>query len=40
VVESLKQMEDRFNKGFQYPYVFLNEMDFSEDFKKCVTIHK
>ncbi|KAF9514521.1 glycosyltransferase family 15 protein [Hydnum rufescens UP504] len=34
VLESLKQIEDRFNKKFQYPFVFLNEEDFSEDFKK------
>lgn len=39
LLDSLKQMEDRFNKKFQYPYVFLNEEDFSDDFKKCVTIH-
>lgn len=30
---SMKQMEDRFNKKYQYPYVFLNEEEFSEDFK-------
>lgn len=34
VMKSMKQMEDRFNKRFQYPYVFLNEEQFSEDFKK------
>lgn len=34
ILESIKQMEDRFNKQFQYPYVFLNEEPFSEDFKK------
>ncbi|KAF9509739.1 glycosyltransferase family 15 protein [Hydnum rufescens UP504] len=34
VLESLKQLEDRFNKKFRYPFVFLNEEDFSEDFKK------
>jgi alpha 1,2-mannosyltransferase len=37
LLDSLKQMEDRFNKKFHYPYVFLNEEDFSDDFKKCVT---
>lgn len=36
ILESVKQMEDRFNKEFQYPYVFLNEVEFSEDFKKYV----
>lgn len=29
--------EDRFNKEFQYPYVFLNEEPFSDEFKECVT---
>jgi alpha 1,2-mannosyltransferase len=38
LLDSLKQMEDRFNKKFQYPYVFLNEEDFSDDFKKCVAM--
>lgn len=34
VVVSMKQMEDRFNKKFGYPYVFLNEEDFTDNFKK------
>lgn len=34
VVSSLKQMEDRFNKKFQYPYVFLNDRPFDAAFKK------
>ncbi|KAI0093952.1 glycosyltransferase family 15 protein [Irpex rosettiformis] len=37
IVNSMKQNEDRFNKKFQYPYVFLNEQPFSEEFKKRVT---
>ncbi|KAJ7109391.1 glycosyltransferase family 15 protein [Mycena epipterygia] len=36
IVSSLKQMEDRFNKKFNYPYVFLNEEPFSENFKTRV----
>ena len=36
VITSMKQAEDRFNKEFQYPYVFLNEEPFSEEFKRCV----
>ena len=28
--------EDRFNKKYNYPYVFLNEEPFSEQFKQCV----
>ncbi|EJF65959.1 glycosyltransferase family 15 protein [Dichomitus squalens] len=37
VVTSMKQVEDRFNKQFQYPYVFLNEEPFSEEFKDRVS---
>jgi alpha 1,2-mannosyltransferase len=33
VITSIKQMEDRFNKKFQYPYTFLNEQPFSDEFK-------
>ncbi|CDO71226.1 Glycosyltransferase Family 15 protein [Trametes cinnabarina] len=36
VVTSMKQVEDRFNKEFQYPYVFLNEEPFSDEFKERV----
>lgn len=31
-------MEDRFNKRFRYPYVFLNEEPFSDQFKECVAL--
>ncbi|KIM20997.1 glycosyltransferase family 15 protein [Serendipita vermifera MAFF 305830] len=34
IVESLKQIEDRFNRQYHYPYVFLNEEPFSEEFKR------
>lgn len=34
--QSLPQFESRFNKKFQYPYVFLNEVPFSEEFKAGV----
>ncbi|PSR74154.1 hypothetical protein PHLCEN_2v10110 [Hermanssonia centrifuga] len=37
IAMSMKQMEDRFNKKFQYPYVFLNEEPFSEEFKSRVS---
>lgn len=37
VITSMKQMEDRFNKKFQYPYVFLNEEPFSDEFKNRIT---
>ncbi|KAF5380813.1 hypothetical protein D9615_003967 [Tricholomella constricta] len=36
-VSSIKQMEDRFNKKFQYPYVFLNDQEFDEAFKSRVS---
>lgn len=36
VLESMKHMENTFNKRFQYPWVFLNEEPFSDDFKKYV----
>ncbi|KAF8954339.1 glycosyltransferase family 15 protein [Flammula alnicola] len=37
VISSMKQIEDRFNKKFQYPYVFLNELPFTDNFKKELT---
>ncbi|KAJ2856706.1 hypothetical protein GGI22_003729, partial [Coemansia erecta] len=30
--DSMKQMEDRFNHRYNYPYVFLNDKPFSEEF--------
>lgn len=36
VAYSMKQMEDRFNKKFNYPWVFLNDKPFSEEFIKSV----
>lgn len=36
VLQSVREAEDRFNREFQYPWVFLNEEEFSEDFKTCV----
>ena len=37
VIMSMKQMEDRFNKEFNYPWVFLNEEPFNDEFKKYAT---
>ncbi|KAI0062270.1 glycosyltransferase family 15 protein [Artomyces pyxidatus] len=37
VVKSMKQMEDRFNKQFRYPYTFLNEEPFTDKFKETIT---
>lgn len=32
-VRSVRRLEDRFNKKFGYPWVFLNEEPFSDEFK-------
>ena len=34
--QSLPQFENRFNKKYHYPYVFLNEVEFTEEFKKGI----
>lgn len=33
-VSSIKQLEDRFNKKFNYPWIFLNDEEFSDEFKR------
>lgn len=38
VVSSIQQVEDRFNRRYQYPWVFLNEEPFTEEFKECVSL--
>jgi hypothetical protein len=38
-VNSVHEMEDRFNHNHGYPWVFLNEEPFSEDFKRCAPNH-
>jgi len=37
VVKSIRQMEDRFNRRYGYPWVLLNEEPFTEEFKSYVT---
>ncbi|CAO3638820.1 unnamed protein product [Cunninghamella blakesleeana] len=37
VRQSVRQMEDCFNRKFNYPYVFLNDDDFTEEFKDLTT---
>lgn len=32
-VKSVREIEDRFNRRYHYPYVFLNEVPFTEEFK-------
>ena len=35
-VNAVREMEDRFNGKFNYPWVFLNDVPFSDEFKRCV----
>lgn len=37
LVGSIRQVEDRFNHKFHYDWVFLNDAEFSEEFKKVTT---
>lgn len=39
VVKSMKSMERRFNQWFNYPWVFLNDVEFDEKFKETVQKH-
>jgi alpha 1,2-mannosyltransferase len=32
-LNSIRQLEDRFNRKHGYPYVFLNDVAFTENFK-------
>ncbi len=34
-IQSIREIEDRFNWRYRYPYVLLNEENFTEEFKKC-----
>ena len=36
IVESIHQIEDRFNRQYGYNYVFLNDVPFTEEFIKWV----
>ncbi|KAJ2931372.1 hypothetical protein H1R20_g5751, partial [Candolleomyces eurysporus] len=36
VTSSVKQLEDRWNNKFHYPYVFLNDEEFTQEFKDRV----
>ncbi|KAF8628350.1 hypothetical protein AX15_003889 [Amanita polypyramis BW_CC] len=38
VVSSMQQMEDRFNRRYNYPWVFLNEEPFTDEFKRRVSM--
>ncbi|EKM54624.1 glycosyltransferase family 15 protein [Phanerochaete carnosa HHB-10118-sp] len=36
-IRSVRDLEDRFNHKFQYPWVFLNDEPFSDEFKRRVS---
>ncbi|KAJ6630816.1 glycosyltransferase family 15 protein [Mycena sp. CBHHK59/15] len=38
VVASVQSMEDRFNKNYNYPWVFLNDEPFTDEFKERVSV--
>jgi alpha 1,2-mannosyltransferase len=37
IARSIRQVEDRFNRQYHYDWVFLNDADFDETFKKVTT---
>ena len=37
LIESIKSVEDRFNSKFQYDWVFLNDEEFTDEFKNVTT---
>ena len=36
VLQSVREVEDRFNSKFNYPWTFLNNEPFTPEFIKCV----
>ncbi|ODV64007.1 glycosyltransferase family 15 protein, partial [Ascoidea rubescens DSM 1968] len=39
VIKSMDSLERHFNQWFNYPWVFLNDKPFTDDFKKTVLLH-
>jgi len=37
IAKSIRQVEDRFNRKFNYDWVFLNDDDFNDEFKRVTT---
>ncbi|KAM5451339.1 O-glycoside alpha-1,2-mannosyltransferase 4 [Microsporum canis] len=37
VIQSMKSIERHFNRYYNYPYVFLNDGDFDENFRQTIT---
>ncbi|TEB31239.1 glycosyltransferase family 15 protein [Coprinellus micaceus] len=38
VISSVRQIEDRFNRFYRYPWVFLNDQPFTDEFKERVGV--
>ncbi|KXN65527.1 glycosyltransferase family 15 protein [Conidiobolus coronatus NRRL 28638] len=39
MVSSIQQLEKKFNKNYNYPYVFLNDKNFTQEFKDTIKKH-
>ena len=37
ILSSIRQIEDRFNRNYHYPWVFLNDVPFTDEFKEMTT---
>jgi hypothetical protein len=37
VLSTMQQIEDQFNKHYHYPWVLLNDIEFSEKFRQYVS---
>lgn len=37
IAKSIRTIEDRFNRNYNYDWVFLNDKEFNDDFKKLTT---
>lgn len=37
ILSSIKSLEERFNNKYKYPYVFLNDKEFTNEFKDTIT---
>ena len=35
-IRTVRSIEDRFNRNYRYPYVFLNDEPFTDDFKRFI----
>lgn len=37
-LQSMRSLEDRFNRNYKYPWVFLNDVPFTDEFKEQTTL--